>query len=537
MALNSTHPSYDAHVEEWELMRTAYAGEGAVKRAGVKYLPATPGQVLDGALKPGAKADNPGLAAYNAYKMRAKFPDYVSEAVERFIGMLHNKPATIELPDGMADMLDKATIDGESLQNLLRRINEQQLVIGRLGLMLDLPSNPDQANPMPYIALYYGESARNWDNSDDHVGVNALTLVVLDESGPVRDSEFTWTERERYRVLQLGAVLPVVTTGTDSAQDQPQEGNTTKPDDSTEGVGPRVYLQGVFEISAGAGLDPSAMMAPVLRGMTLEQIPFVFINHSDILPSPDDPPLLGLGNLCMTIYRGEADYRHTLFMQGQDTLVTMGTIQQEGQNVDSDMPLRVGAGAHISLDLNGDAKYIGIGAEGIAGQQQALDDDKKEAEAKAGTIIAPTAGKQESGDAMSTRLAAQTSSLVQIAKAGAAGLENILKIAATWLRQDPEKVKVTPNLEFGKLMITGQEVTQLMAARTLGAPISLESIHSVMQDRGLAKFDYEAELDKIAEEDMDRAKRVATLPQPPAPPAPAPAPGAPTPKPAPKPAA
>lgn len=532
MALNSTHPSYDACIADWELMRHCYGGEGVVKAYGVRYLPATPGQVLDGAL--GADPKAPGFVAYAAYKMRAVFPDYVSEAVERFIGMLHHKEAVIELPPQLEPLRHKATIDGESLLGLLRRINEQQLVTGRQGLLLDFPVNPDPKQPLPYIALYYGESVRNWDNSEDHQGVNGLTLVVLDESGPVRSNDFTWVNRERYRVLKLGTPsteqrAAAAANGTDAADDA-ANGNSTEPDDATEGVGADVYMQGVFEMANGGGsYSDNAMFVPVYRGKALEQVPFVFVNSKDITPNPDNPPLLGLGRLCMAIYRGEADYRHTLFMQGQDTLVTIGTVRQDGAHVTTDDPLRVGAGAHIGLDVGGDAKYVGIGADGITGLRESLNDDRKAAEAKAGTMISPGAGKQESGDAMTTRVAAQAASLTQIAQAGAMALQNVLRIAAEWMGADPEAVVVQPNLEFATIPVTGQEITQLMAARTMGAPISLESIHGVAKDRGLAKFDFDTELEKIEEEDANRALRMAALPQPPAPAAP-PAPPAPAPK-------
>lgn len=515
MALNSTHPSYSLMVDDWVLMRDAYLGERAVKARGEKYLPPTPGQALDG-----MNGKEAGRLAYDAYKLRAKFPDYVSEAVERYIGLLHQKAATIELPPQLEAMRERATVDGESLEALLRRINEQQLVTGRLGMMLDFPANPDPTAPLPYIALYYGETIRNWDESNDGQGVNALMLVVLDESGPVRDKDFEWTQEERYRVLMLGTPAPVA----------PAEGevDTTTPNDPTEGVGKKVYMQGVFKAREGANaVDLSAMQTPMYRGTMLEELPFVIINSKDIIASPDNPPLIGLGRLCMTIYRGEADYRHTLFLQGQDTLVTIGTVHQDGQAVGSDEGLRVGAGARIGMDLNGDAKYIGVGSEGLSEQREALTADRSEAEAKAGTLISPSAGKQESGDALSTRLAAQTASLTQIAKAGAAALQNLLRTAAKWMGADPEKVKVTPNLEFAPVLVSGQEAGQLMAARAMGLPLSLESIHGVLVDRGLTQLDFETEMDKIAEEDAGRVKRMEDMglgadgkPVPPPPPPP-----------------
>lgn len=515
MPLNSTHPSYDAYIADWTLMRDAYSGESAVKAREFSYLPATPGQVIDGALRKDPR--NVGYQNYHAFKTRAVFPDYVTDAVERYIGMLHHKEAEIELPPAMEDMRDKATQDGESLLNVLRRINEQQLVTGRLGLMVDFPPDPaPDAAAVPYVALYYAESVRNWDNSADHVGVNALTMVVLDESGPVRIDDFQWKDVQRYRVLQLGMDPVAVDTGTGEPVDSE---TSSQPNDPSEGQGVPVYRQGVFDYTNNETFNEASMVVPMCRGKALEQIPFVMVNSKDILPSPDKAPLLGLGLTCMAIYRGEADYRHTLFMQGQDTLVTIGTVKQDGQiNVQGEDSLRVGAGAHINLDINGDAKYIGIGADGIEGQREALRDDRKLAESKAGTMISPAAGKQESGDALTTRLAAQTASLIQIAMAGAAGLQNVLRIAAVWMGQDPEKVTVKPNLEFGPMLATAQELTQLMAARTMGLPLSLQSLHNVCRDRGLTKMEYEDELNVIAEEDLERAKRTAALPQPPAPP-------------------
>lgn len=504
MALSSKHPSYARYITDWQLMRHAYEGERVVKAQGTLYLPATAGQVLDGQ---GKAATSKGQQDYDAYKLRAVFPDYVSDAVEQYIGLLQAKPAEIELPTRMEPLLEKATIDGESLQTLLRRINEQQLVTGRLGLLVDLPPNADPG-ALPYIALYVGESIGNWDESNDHEGINALSLVVLDESSNRRMADFEWKQVERYRVLQL---LPPEEKSSESTQ---LDGEPTSPD-ATEDTLLQVYKQGVFEIENGEDYSPALMFTPMYRGAPLLEIPFVFINSKDIIAEPDNPPLLGLGRRCMTIYRGEADYRYTLYMQSQDTLVIIG-------NTVRDDELRVGAGAKIDVDVNGDAKYIGVGAEGIEHQRLALEDDRKIAETKAGVLISPTAGKQESGDALSTRLSGQTASLRQIAMAGAKGLENALRKIAVWIGEDPEKVTVKPNLEFVPVQLTGQEVSSYMAARTLGAPLSLKSLHGVFVNKGLTKMTYEEELDTIAEEDADRAARVATLPQPPAPPAPAP---------------
>lgn len=495
MALNSTHPLFSEFVQDWIMLRDSYKGERQVKLKGDIYLPATPGQLLDG-----MKAGQLGKLNYDAYKTRALFHDYVNEAVQTYIGLLHQNPPTIELPDAMKDMLEHGTNNGESLETLLRRVNEQQLVSGRLGLLLDLPRIPDPAKPLPYITMYTAETVRNWDDSDDKEGVNTLEFVSLDESAYERNADFVWQLMEKYRILILGDVIEAIRGEADVPLDQRVEA------EAEEESKPRVYKMGTFYVKDGNALDESKMIVPMIRGTSLDKVPFVFVNSKDIISQPDTPPLLGLCRLTMAIYRGEADYRHHLFMQGQDTLVVVGGLKSGNDPLaPDDDAQRVGAGARIDVDIGGDAKYIGVNSTGLSEVRQALENDKKRAESKAGTLDGKGSQK-ESGEALKIRMAAQTATLTSIALSGAAAIENLLKIAAEWLGQDPEKVKVTPNLEFSDFQVDGKEIVDLMSARTMGAPISLESIHSIMVERGLTQMSFEDEMAKVDEEDAGRAQ-------------------------------
>lgn len=473
MALDSTHPMYQEFKDDWVTMRDLYKGSRRVKAKDLTYLPATQGMRIDG-MSTGQR----GREAYDAYKLRAVFPEYVEEAVEAYIGLLHQKPATIELPTVMEPLRERVTAFGEPLMLLLRRINEEQLVTGRLGLLLDLPVDPDPSNPLPYIALYTAESIRNWDDGEAEEGEARLNMVVLDESGPVRVDKFEWDNREKYRVLLLGDVTQ----------------------NEAEGVS-AFYRMGVFESNKnGIEYNDNSMAEPMLRGAKLEKIPFVFVNTKDIVSSPDKPPLLRLGNICLTIYRGEADYRQNLFMQGQDTFVTIGAHSEQGAENDG-QSLRTGAGSLLEIELGGDAKYVGVTSEGLSEQRSAVANDRARAEHMSGQLVNESGSQVESGEALKTRIGAQTATLNQIALTGAAALEQILKICAEWMGADPEQVKVTPNTEFGDFDMTGKDLVDLMAARSMGAPLSRESIHNLLVDRGLTKLDYQTEIDKIAEED------------------------------------
>lgn len=459
MADKPVHPQYSDQLENWELCRDSNDGERAVKAAGEKYLPMTAGQIADGSKRGG---NNEGALAYAAYKTRAVYPEIYAEAVEAALGIMHRKPPVIEVPKSLEPMLKDATRMSEPLSVVLRNINARQLVTGRLGVVGDIIV--DGTDVWPIVALYEDVSVLNWDTND----TAGLRFVILDESKYMLGNDFNWSKDEKYRVLAL------------------VKKDTAEFDDSG------VY--GTAQMEPGDEISALAFTHPNIRGNTLDQIPFSFVNAADIAPEPNKPPFLGLANACMTIYRGEADYRQNLFMQGQDTLVTIGSM------LDEDEKVRTGAGARIDLQQGGDAKYIGVSSNGLPEQRQALENDYERAMVKAGQTL--NSGKaKESGEALKIRIAAQTATLPQVARAGAAALERVLRVMATWYGENPDDVIVQPNLEFTEEDLNGQTLVQILQAKGLGAPLSDESIHDYMREKGITKRTYEEEVELLGNEE------------------------------------
>lgn len=463
MAINSEHPAFQRLRPEWELMRDVYAGSTAVKAAGGKYLPPTGGMAADGLAQV-----QPGAEAYKAYVERAQFYEFVSEGVLRMVGTMHRKPPAIQVPAGMEDVVENATAENEDARQLLRRINEAQLVSGRCGLLVDLPATPQSGPARPWICMYGALNIINWTEAEvGDLGV-VPTLVVLDESDYEIRPDLTWELVKKYRVLRLNPET-------------------------------FVYEQAVVR-GANIRLPADAdYRAPVLTGSTLNRIPFVFANPRDITSAPDKPPLLGLGNLALAIYRADADYRQHLHLQGQDTLVIIGAPAKN----EEDRVWRTGAGATIELDPGGDAKYIGIESQGLTEEREALDADKAAAANLAGSMVDARSSQPESGESRRVRVVAQTTTLTSIAQTGAEALQAALRAIAEWRGLDPEKVIVEPNLDFGEEAFTGEDMVKMMTARTMGFPISKKSMHGLAQDRGLTSMDYEEELEEIAREEQD----------------------------------
>ena len=251
-----------------------------------------------------------------------------------------------------------------------------------------------------------------------------------------------------------------------------------------------LYRAGLFD-DAGGGLDEAALMAPAIRGRTLEEIPFVFINSRDIVPQPDKPPLIGLARLALALYRGEADYRQSLHVQGQDTLFVRGA------SADQQSDMRLGVGVVNFLPEDGGAEFVGIGSAGLPEQRLAIENDLRKAETMGSRLLATGGRQAESGEALKVRVAAQTATLNQIARTGAFGLESLLKVAARWVGADPEDVRVEPNLEFADDALSARSLHDLMAAKEKGAPLSLQSIHRLLAQKDLTAFSFEEEVARM----------------------------------------
>jgi hypothetical protein len=473
MSISSRNPQYAEKVVEWMQLRDTYKGERAVKAKRLDYLPASEAMIQDGMTTPAS----PGWKDYEAYLARAHFHDVVRDAVKAMVGIMHMKPAVIKLPKRLAGMMKQATAQGEGLQMLLRRINEAQLVYGRLGLLADVPSGAAPGEALPYISFYEPERIINWDAGRWDEGQNILDLVVLDESGQQRKG-FEWQTENKFRVLTRGGA----TVLRSPSDERPVEG------------APFTVAVKVNDLSMPTDAD---FIEPQIAGRTMKEIPFVFVGANDLVPEPGESPLLGLSNLSLAIYRGEADYRSTLFYQGQQTLVIIGG---NVSDVDEDEQLRVGNKGVIDLRLGGDAKYIGVSAAGLGEMRQSIKADDDKAAQFGVAFMDANGGRGISGEALRIRVAARTTTISTVAQAASAGLEQCLKWCAEWAGEDPEEVSVQVQTDFADQNVAGASLLAFMQAKQLGLPLSLKSLHRMMQLNDMTDMDFNAENTQIEAE-------------------------------------
>ena len=451
------HPDLAKISNDYEECRDAVAGSTTVKDKGTRYLPMPSG--FNGSSEP--------TAMYEAYKMRAQYPDLVAPTIQGILGIVHHGEAQIEgLEEGkpLADMWELASPDGLTLEALHKKITEEILTVGRVALLADLPP---EGGELPWIAFYQAESLINWSESRN--------FFVLEENYRVRKG-YNWDADKRYRVLELiDDVYEVEVLDKDGRP-------VVVVDDQTQDIEEGVATSVVVPQSRG--------------GKPLDKIPLVVAGSRDMRLEPDQIPLIGVVRGAFAIYRLDADYRHQLFMSGQETLFYIGLAKE-------DVPDYVGAGVGIAIPEGGDAKYVGPSGAGIEAHKTAIEDERSRA-AESGTRMFSIGDKKsaESGEALRIRARAGAATMVSVALTSAAALEQVLRYCAQLVGQDPDEIIVKPNLNFLETDLTPDEANK-MVELWMNKVISYETLYANLQRGRIASEERTAEEEQelVAEEE------------------------------------
>lgn len=445
---NCIHPQYSFAAEDWVLCDDCFSGEREIKRRGEVYLPRTEGQMADTMY---------GSKRYEAYKYRANYFNYFASTIHAILGILHREPPQrIELPPRLFSMKNGFSANGDSLEEMLHLVNFHQLVYGRCGMLLDSPFWDDSPNAVPVCALYPAHRILDWEQSG-----NVLSFVLLDESGDHFNPELKCREHvQKLRLCALdknGDYYSVVLT-------------------------PEEYSN--FDFSA----ELPDSVYPEIRGKRMGKVPFCFVNTSDTSSMIQAPPLLPLANLCLAIYRGEADYRHALYMQAQSTLFLKG--------FPLDDPPMMGAGNYIHTESPDAAgSFLEISGAGLSEMRESLT-KLHETAVNMGVALAET-GDSESGEALKTRLSVKLALLENIAGTAGNAFRKILRMAAEWCSVDPDSIIFEPNFDFTDSSVSAADVSCLWTAKKEGLPLSERSIHEWLRKNDYTGLSYEEEVEAV----------------------------------------
>lgn len=445
----SFHPDYQRYKYDWKVCRDAYEGEIWVKSLNECYLPPAAGMAK-------WQSEDKAKAKYCAYRDRAEFPAKMSNMARVALGILWGKEATIRLTPRLEYLRNRATYDGQTLQDFMAEINLEQLVVGRCGFMFDmLTMDPPMVGlPEPYLCLYKTERIVNWDEGPRLAsGYRKLNLVVLDETEEVRFAGFERRCIIKHRVLSLGSVSNPSSYGN--------------------------YKYGQF---VSGDFDEEQMKTPTLLSKQFDFIPFWFVNTENTKPCAGPPPYVELALKSFSLYRNSADHEQQLHEQAQETLVVEGG--------DANTEYLLGAGAALTPEPGNKAYFIGLMGQGLAEMRAAIANKSNDADRLGGQMIDTRSLQRESGESLKTRLASQTATLSSVAETCGEALTKALREMASILGDNPEDVLVKPNTNFINPELFAKTLVELMQGKNMGFPITFQDLHKMAVERGVSELEF-----------------------------------------------
>lgn len=499
----ASHPDYNRWVEDWKTLNDVVdGGQSTVKCMEARYLPPTSGQIVTWnkampgiavedlgcgqyvlSCSSGASCLGRGAYAYHLYKFRAIFYDYPAETVRQIVGRLTSNPAEIKLPGKLEAMTERATREGVSMHKLVEIIFGEQAKYSRCGVLADFPAT-ETTNP-PYLCVYGALRIKNWHvEKDPSTGLDKLQFVILDESDyfPVG---LSWEYRYIIRVCALD-----------------QDGNYfTETHDVLDWIDKNGEVRGggIPRQASEEMLKPSeTAVYPTFNGKMSNEIPFVFINATNNFADPELPILNTVAEKSLAIYRGEADYRQALFMQGQATPTFSGMTSEEASKL-----LLGASGGVASNNPEFRASFMEVSGAGLHEMREAQDNLHRLAVTEGSKLI--NAGAGESGEALKERTDSQTISLNTLASTCESGLRNLIRIISEWggIAADSE---ITLNREFTSGSATPDGLVKLIQAWQMGAPITKQDIHEWAREGGLSETSWEE-----VQEELDLGGRQGTI--------------------------
>jgi hypothetical protein len=371
------------YYDTWQQTRDAVKGSVAIKEKRARYLPVPDGETgSEGATNlryANEEHKGTGTLRYRNYIKRAVYTNFTGRTKNALVGAVFRKDPTIVVPAGLEYLIDDATGDGLSLNQLAKDELSNLLEVGRAGFLVDYPQadqglsveDVDLLDLRASIVPYTAEQIINW-KLDAYGGRKLLTLIVLEEDYPDDDDEFGHEKKKQQRILRL----------------------------SDEGYSQQIYRD---EMPYSEQFFPTKA-----DGSKWFEIPFVFCGSKNNDASIDDAPLADIAEVNLAHYRNSADYEESCFITGQPTLFITHSLSAEQFAEYNPNGIKLGSRAGHVLGETGAATLVQAEANNIV--REAMNSKLNEMVA-IGARIVTDRGQNETAEGARIRFASENSVL------------------------------------------------------------------------------------------------------------------------------
>ncbi len=375
MPVDSQHSEYKKNIYKWQRCRDCVDGSDAVKHRSTTYLP---------------KLDGQKTTQYDAYLQRALFYGASGRTVQGLLGALFRIDPTVKYPQD--DHLLAFTSTGVPLVDFSRTTAEEILIVGRCGVLVDMPQ---EGSSRAFAARYAAERVVNWQTALVD-GQEKLIRVVLQETYTIPEDAFSFEEDTQYRVLQI--------------VESKYEVDVYRKIDKSE---------------SDWAIVPELHAEPKIRGKRMDFIPFQFFNSNSLTPEVVKPPLLDLVDVNLSHFRTSADLEHGAHFTALPTAVLSGF--EAGQTYS------IGSGkAWVSSNKDAKATFLEYTGQGLG----ALVDLSKSKEDRMAVLGARMLEQQkaaaEAADTKRLHASGEQSALTTIATTVSDGMVQVMLWMAEW---------------------------------------------------------------------------------------------------------
>lgn len=456
MPVDTTNPTYDLYKNEWIKTRDACNGSVAVKDKKAQYLPV-----------PDADTNPMGTDSirYKQYIKRAVYTNFTGRTKNALVGAAFRKTPIIELPNGLEYLIDDATGDGLSLEQLAKDELANLLETGRTLLLVDYPQAEDNltAETVSMLDLratiipYKAEAIINWKSSII-AGRSVLTLVVLMESYIDSSDEFGHESKTQYRVLRL----------------------------DEQGYSQQLYRD---------DKPYTEMFYPKKSdGSTFDYIPVTFVGSQNNDPSIDNAPLSDIADVNMAHYCNSADYEESCFITGQPTLFITHSLTQEQWSEYNPEGIKIGSRAGHVLGETGSANLLQANPNNLVMEAMR---SKEQQMVAIGARIITDRGNNETAEGARIRFASENSVLGDIVGNLSSAIKSCIYWCGEFMGVDTDDCVFTINREFYDKMVDPQTIMSLVTLLDRQI-VSSQDIFDRLKAGGL--IDAERKLEDVKDE-------------------------------------
>ena len=448
---------YIDQLEDVERNRAAVAGERAVKKGTVNFLPplasmcCSTGTDENGyqTIRQSIALTPEGRAAYNKYLALASFYGATGRTVDGLVGLIFSKQAVCEMPSQLEYLKTNADSRGSSLRSLAKRAATEGFISPRSGILVARPSTPEGAsnlqvetmNLRPKLLHYKFESIINWDYEVID-NIEKLSLIILKEQTTVRKG-FEVSVEYQYRVLEL--------------------------------IG-GIYHQSLFG-DAGSLIEES--LPVIINGKTANEIPFYFIE----VGAEDKAIINDLVDMNFHHYQVSADYNSKNHFSS--FIIWYETGARAGGN------MLMGNGVKWSND-SAEATFGILQPDGNADALRlSLQDDEQRMAALGAEALKPRQSGAESAEAKSLDQVAQNSTTANVAITVSEAIQKGINFAAQWMGLEQNSIYEL-NTDYNPTGMNAQSLTAIVAAFQVGA-ISYDTLYENLQRGEIASVERTAE--------------------------------------------